>query len=144
MQQQGSRNPPAIFDCASGWGSYLFAAFKALANLDFLLAAVFLWSMFFDAALSIVEAALLRISRDKESLFSIASLAFFIVVLRADFLITLFKVLTFDTFTLFIADFMFGKSFTSCELVNIRYFTMKEFKMQGLCRLELKKVYVEE
>ena len=35
------------------------------------------------------------------------------------------------TLTRLIADLIFGKSFTSCELINMKYSTMNYFKMQG-------------
>jgi len=90
--------------------------------------------MFFAAALSIVLEVLLNMEDAEASLFTIASLHFLIAVLRADFLIVFFNVFVFVTSTLLIADLMFGKPFTSCDLfdfIDISYSTMKIFKMQG-------------
>lgn len=110
----------------------LFAALYALASLDFLLAAVFLCKIFFAADLSIVSNALLRTVAAEASLVAIASLHFLIVVFNTDFLILFFRVLVLDTFTLFIADLIFGNPFTSCELINKKYFNTKENKKQGI------------
>jgi hypothetical protein len=120
---------------------YFAEAFKAFAKLDFLLAAVFLCNKFFAAALSIDLTALFTISLAAASFDAMASLHFFIEVFNADFVAKLFAVLVFVTFTLFIADLIFGKLFTSCELINIEYFTMKEIKTQGNLRLLFTKKY---
>ncbi len=110
----------------------LFAALYALASLDFLLAAVFLCKIFFAADLSIASNAVLRTVAAEASLLAIACLHFLIVVFNTDFLILFLRVLVLDTFTLFIADFIFGNPFTSCELINKKYFNTKENKKQGI------------
>jgi flagellar biosynthesis protein FlhB len=110
----------------------LLKAFKAFAILDFFLAAVFLCNKFFAAALSKAFVALLNKSPAEASFFVIASLHFLTAVFRADFLMVFFSVFFLVTLTLFIADLMFGKPFTSCDLVNVKYFITIGFKMQGL------------
>lgn len=90
--------------------------------------------MFFAAALSIDFIVVFNNVVADSSFDVIASLHFFIAVLRADFLIVFFNVFAFAIFTLLIADFMFGKLFTSCDLncfINIRYSNTNYIKMQG-------------
>ncbi len=110
------RFPPefSFFTKYSKMSYYFATAFKAFANLDFLLATVFLCSKFLAAALSRALVVVLYASAAPLPL-AIASLHFLTVVLRADFLIVFFKVFVSVTFTLFIADLIFGKLFTSCD-----------------------------
>jgi hypothetical protein len=112
---------------------YFVAEFNAFVNFDFLLAAVFLWIMFFATALSSIFTVFLRDSAADDSFCAMLALVFFISVFNADFFVVFCIVFALDILTLFIADFIFGNPFTSCDLVNIVYFTMKGFKMQGRC-----------
>ena len=90
------------------------AALNALTSCDFFLAAVFLWRMFFAAALSIALIVALRISGADSLFAAIASLHFLMAVLRADFLMLFLRVFFLITKTLLAADFVFAKPFTSC------------------------------
>lgn len=109
---------------------YFVAAFNALVKLDFLLAAVFLWIKFFATALSNNFIVFLRVSAADASFCAILSLVFLILVFNADFLIEFCKVLALVVLTLLMADLMFGNPFTSCDLVNTDYSTMKESELQ--------------
>lgn len=104
----------------SGYYFAALAAFKALANLDFLLAAVFLWSKFFAAALSIAFTATFTESAADALPSAIASLDFLMTVLRADLRMTFFNVFASVTLTLLIADFILGKPFTSCDIFLLK------------------------
>jgi hypothetical protein len=89
-----------------------------------------------EAALSIIFEVALNTDAAFSSFCIIASLHFFTAVLSADFLAVFCKVFNLATFTLFIADLMFGKRFTSCDwiwLINISYSSMNVFKKQGKC-----------
>jgi len=104
----------------------------ALVSLDIFLAAVFLCIRFFAAALSKAFTAFLNNSAALSLPLEIASFAFLTEVFKADFCIVFRKFLALDDLALFIADLIFGKLFTSCDLINIDYSTTKHFKLQGI------------